>query len=712
MTPNFTRHFEKTAGVKLSLDPSLWRDKIFTHISKVHPYIAGNLGGDIDWSVDPIESSSGDATGTMIALIGETPIQIPIIVRNFELKNPDIYLTPDGDMDVLDKEVVLRYNSFNLVDVGQKIGPQDEYRSNKPHGSLLSKVAHATIKDEINRVGSSVVESNPGTAPIWERMLKRAALNPPSSDAIVLSENYGSYKLAAFSNGRKVKDLFISRETAFSDPSSKLAHMAREARETGTAVIMGSGEHKLAEERSYTSGFDLEKLRAYEGAIITKEDGNEVKGILIPIDSLEGLSRESPKTSESLAFIGDEGSYLFPLQGNVRPSGKDYTLKVRSTNNLDKGRKYFVRVKDKEGTKVSGPFIYRGTSRLADGALAFSFHIPSKGVAYFIVSESVSQLAYIDNEISAVTELYLAPISTRFIEAKSEVFPATITDAQIKQAFDLASYSAPVQVSGGLSSVVLERNGMDQSSYTPSEAIGCLISMGATRDSAEKIVKTACEDAKKILAYGLPAEEVQKVASDSLFRFMGVWADARHAINKLAEELEESEDYEEEDPEVPEEDLEQEPEEEDLEEPEEDIEEDPEMLEEEVEEGDFPEEEEGSEQPEQPFGQDQQEQSGQLGANQQQALDNQEMTAENEMVSSEEPLQDQLSTINLLNQYNATKFRDATPELEEAKKRIANVLYKIRTGEFKDVSEDVVKDGLVSVNSIIKSLAQIQASDS
>jgi hypothetical protein len=79
--------------------------------------------------------------------------------------------------------------------------------------------------------------------------------------------------------------------------------------------------------------------------------------------------------------------------------------------------------------------------------------------------------------------------------------------------------------------------------------------------------------------------------------------------------------------------------------------------------------------------------------------------------SANQDLQDSLSGMNLLNQYNAQRFADAIPEITEAKHVVADLLYKTRIGEVKGMNERVVRDALFSLRAILEGLFEISASN-
>jgi hypothetical protein len=74
-----------------------------------------------------------------------------------------------------------------------------------------------------------------------------------------------------------------------------------------------------------------------------------------------------------------------------------------------------------------------------------------------------------------------------------------------------------------------------------------------------------------------------------------------------------------------------------------------------------------------------------------------------------EKIQDSLNAVNVLNQYNASRFSDSVADIEEAKNAVAELLYRTRTGDVDTIEENVVKEGLTALDSIIDGLKELQA---
>jgi len=114
--------------MRLPNDTGKWKDKIYKRLLRMHPYLTEKVQGDIDWSVEPVDQSSGDAIGIITAKAGAQPIRIPVIVRDNKLKPIDMYLRPDGEMDVLDESVIMENPVPQSASIGRKINPHNGRR--------------------------------------------------------------------------------------------------------------------------------------------------------------------------------------------------------------------------------------------------------------------------------------------------------------------------------------------------------------------------------------------------------------------------------------------------------------------------------------------------------------------------------------------------------------------------------------------------------
>jgi hypothetical protein len=73
-------------------------------------------------------------------------------------------------------------------------------------------------------------------------------------------------------------------------------------------------------------------------------------------------------------------------------------------------------------------------------------------------------------------------------------------------------------------------------------------------------------------------------------------------------------------------------------------------------------------------------------------------------------MQSQMASMNMMNQYNASRFADALREIKDAKHAVAKLLYMVRTGEVELIDGDIAKEALTSLDAIIEGLEQVKAS--
>jgi len=63
--------------------------------------------------------------------------------------------------------------------------------------------------------------------------------------------------------------------------------------------------------------------------------------------------------------------------------------------------------------------------------------------------------------------------------------------------------------------------------------------------------------------------------------------------------------------------------------------------------------------------------------------------------------------MSIFNQYNASKFQGALTEIERAKSAVAEILYRVRTGDIETVDESVAKDALMALDAIVSGLQDL-----
>jgi hypothetical protein len=668
---NYTiRGQEKTADIQLPSNPELWLDEIYGHISKMHPYLMSYLQGDIDWSVDPIDESEGNATGTVTALLGEMPIQIPIVVRNLRLKPVDIYLSPSGEMDYLNRDVVLKHDMYRTVDVGQRISPHDAYISNRHIGGLLSnklasmmeKVAdYDNFHADVKRVEGHVTKDYPELGDSFRRL---AAYGQADRfyDTISVTSLEGAYKLAAFRKGYRVENLHLHRGQAFLDPQNKLAAMARQSRDGGAVAANRSLDKQAAIlTRSGLTSFS-------EGdALAIHCSSGEIPGRLYRLGSLDDTQGDPA----FLAFIGEDGEHLYPVQGAWSPAKSVKEPEKLTIEAIKPGMRLYMTL---PSGALAGPFLFKGLRTDRMGERLYEFHT-YHGAAYLSVGAVVSDITRLDSGRVAPRQ-YIIPSATRFIEAKKLITPVKATQDTIK----LAEAGRAVELAFDGSGYVC-RAGEEYILSQP-EAVAILMSLGATEESARDAVKVAHSlSGERVEVFGLESPLAQTRGAVSLAdftratRFIQGWSERRDAVTKLAAALSGMKKKA--------------------------------AFPEDMQKKDDADERETAEDNADEV--DANEEAALEGESQEQINTMEQDTLSEQGAKGDEALQDSLSSINLINQYNAGKFSKAIPEIEEAKRSVASILYQIRTGEVEEIDEDVVKDGLNALESILQGLNEINA---
>jgi hypothetical protein len=310
----------KTADFDLSINPERWTDEIFKFIYKRHPYLTGVLGGDIDWSIDPIDETEGNATGAVTALVGAHPIQIPIIVRNGRLKDIDIYVTPEGEMDYLSEKVLMGADEFETVDLGQKVDPmtlqQGVTSLGGPMGNsqsrVLSKVAsYGNFSQDVKRMAAHSDDERLSES--WARI---AAMSPEGRpfDALYMRDLGGHYKVAAYRRGYQIDRFDVSMADAFSAIGGDLADLARAAR--GTAVVVAGRPLSKTAEAFAGHHSSLETPAVGSGISIKLADGTTKTGKVLSRGSLR-----SDEVGSGVVWIDGDGCYLLDVQAHNSQSG-------------------------------------------------------------------------------------------------------------------------------------------------------------------------------------------------------------------------------------------------------------------------------------------------------------------------------------------------------------------------------------------------------
>jgi hypothetical protein len=710
--PRYDQSLRKVADVKLPNNPDMWTDAVYEHISKMHPYLASYLSGDVDWSVDPVDEQEGSATGTVTALIGDRPIQIPIIIRDGRLKEVDLFLNSEGEMDLLDRNIVLDQGSYQTVDVGQTIRYEDGLQSAQGMGnSYFSKVSsYGNFGRDVTRMRAHVESDYPELKESWDRIAKLAGVDRPF-DTLSVENSSGQYKVAAFRGGYKLDQFGVSKHAAFSDPNSQIAALARRTRK-GDEVISSRPLTKTAQ--AFTSAFEktASSFSVGASACVPSDSGNgieKVKGKVYRVATLQNIEGNDT----ILMFIGSDNRYSSPLPECAESASGGSAPKTVTVDGLQRGQHYFLL---HEGSAV-GPMQFLGTSQEdSKQDVLYAFRSLAEGPIGFYTSDRVSK-PFGMGGMAEKRAQYLIPTSASFAKIEGELVPLPLHESLSKMA-SLAEESAAVDVQFDGACYLCKCAGTSVDyRLSENEATAWLMSLGVTQDSAVSALQVAHDTLDKVAVYGVEtptnsdlgevADTIQKRAQ--IDRLIETWASARAPITKLAASLSKVADFPEEE-EEPEEELPVEEEEAPVQE---------EMPEEEMPEEEAPEEEAQGQMPEeqapaqpQAPGMPPQQAAAAGGGTQQQQQTMEQDTMASEGAGGMSSLQDSLNSVNLLNQYNASKFSDATPEIEKAKRSVANLLYRVRTGEIEEIDEEVIKDGLGALDAINRGLSEIASSRS
>ena len=651
---NFHRALKKTASTEMPSDPAKWRDEIYRHIVKMHPYLAGTLQGDIDWSIEPINEVEGSGVGHVTAFIGQTPIQIPVIVREHELAGVDIYLTPKGDMNALDKDVMLTHAADTTFQLGDRI---PRFAENGTGGAGMSEMvgkiaSYARFPADLKRVRAHVTADYPKLAASFDRLAKTAGLvRPAPYDTLAVEVLGNTVKIAAFDRGQIVERGHVSTSQAMADLNSKIAHIVRRASQgAGSEIVV---ERSVDKQATFFTGIQ-EKLDLKAGNYLEVFAGGcHQTGRLFLKSSLKGGLSLGKRPSE-FAMITPSGGYLDGISGEVRagsaPEGAAEAYAGRDLEELSDGEWGFMVLPD--GDSAIGPVRFEGMIRTGYGGKRLVFRSLIEGPFYVSVGERIKEITNMrgpfgltsTNAPSGHTMEYIVPKAVRFIRAVTPLIPEEgMTEAKLA--------SAAVSNGTGVCEMKLGHGGFmcktaltDLVDLTQTEAKAALMSLGSSPDSAQAALdKTASLDGRVLRVYGLEQPFDKEAGGNpedarlrpQIDRLVERFARARPSINKLASSIEEM----------------------------------------------------------------------------QMAASPGQPGADGGVAPAVDPqgMQDTLNAVNLLSPQNAARFADSKKEIEQAQRTIADLLYKTRTGDAKGLDEEVVREALFGLKSINAGLDELVA---
>lgn len=674
--PSFEDLFrEKTAGLNLPSDSSQWRDKIYKRLFRMHPYLEGKVQGDIDWSVEPINEEEGNGVGLVTALVGKQPVRIPVVVRDFELKPVDLYVNSEGDLDVLNENIVMKNPVHQTVDVGQKVRRHsgiDQIHNGLDDRSLLSKVSsYQGFKEDCERMERHVVEDFPKLAESFKRIKKKAEVDqePEWQTISVRHEKRpvrdDAFHVTTFHQGQKVASITATQQEIFDEPDSLGADLARKAKGRGGAVASRRELDKEALVIDQSGDGEMMSFSPGDGAVVPEEDG-QTEGRIYESVPIEYPYQDNGAFDQ--VFIGDNSRYMYPLADPIRESsGTDPISDTKPINEVGVGDQGFLVIpRDEEQPAVCGPMKMLKWQQDEVGDESAVFDSRMGGRIYLVVSEVMPKIQKADrDEEASAQQRYIVPDDVEFFETDGEVMPEETDEQKIAQ--DSATY----HMSGSGEKVEVRPPEQDNETLHPKEAQAMLSSVGATPQSAKQAVEKAAQSDRRVievrgLEHPIRASrgENRKVASnrDVVNNILDRWANAREPINKLAAGL-------------------------------------PDKLRQ-------------AQQKMRQRGEGMQPQPMMPGKQDgPQRREREQDLRPGPGEDQRKGMQDSLNAINMLNQYNASKFSESLDEIEDAKYTVAEVLYRARTGEIDTVEESVVKDALFALDTVTEGLRELKATE-
>ncbi len=664
---------EKTAGLNLPNNTEQWKDRIYKRLLRMHPYLDGKLQGGIDWSVEPINEEEGDGVGLVTAIVGDQPIRIPILVRDFELKPIDLYVRPDGDLDVLGKDIVMKNPVHQTVDVGQKIRPHSGLdRLYNAHGidrgGMLSKVSsYDGFREDCERMKRHIAEDFPKLAGSFDRIKEAANDHNSEWDTIsVRHENRpvrgDQFHVSTFRQGEKVSSTVASHDEMFENPNSMGAKLARKAKSDGDVMAARRDLDKEAVVIDQSGAGKIVNFEPGDGATVPTEDG-DVDGRVY--DTVRLHSAYHDKGPVGGVFIGENSKYMYPVSEPAESSsGADPLTDQKPITDIQVGDEGFLVIPqpDKDTPRVSGPMKLVEWQQDDVGDESAVFESRLGGRVYVVQSEVLGRVQEIDRDTEPdAQQRFLVPESVKFLESDGLIMPEGQNE---KEAENGVSY---YMAKKGGRVEVRTQNGEEV--LPAKEAQAMLASVGASAESAQKAVKEAQNSSNRVLEVkGLEPPmrkgrgENRKVAANQevVNNLLERWANSRGAINKLAEQL-------------------------------------PAAL-------------KRARQRMRERGQTPKRQPMMPGREGSSEMSDKQKLRPGPDEDQRRDMQDSLNAINMLNQYNASKFSESLDEIEDAKRTVAELLYRARTGEIDTVEESVVKDAMFALDTVTEGLRELKAS--
>lgn len=545
----------KIGSIKLPPDPTMWTDRIYEHIAQTHPYLVDHLQGGIDWSEEPIDEDTGDGIGHITALIGEKPIQIPIIVRDYKLSPIDLYITSKGDMDLLNKDMATkRFNPQN-VRVGNSIDPNLQYDREGALNSWLGKVgAYSGFAEDCERVFPELEKEYPGMSEGITRITKSAHnhSSSPDEDTLVVQEIGGSgYRITSFSTGEKIATQSIRRGSAYENPNSILAKAARKADETGNAIIINRPLDKKAMtalSEGATKGDSPSKMDAGDTASLLTDSGDRVGGVMMRRVTLD--EPEAKAKNGSMIFLsqnGDNGAYS--TSPRMLKAGDGQALSMTQTKDIidaKRNEKGFIAVPQigDKAAALSGPVRIKQRLTNEHGERVVRVDSITDGSARLVLSDRVNRILPLERKKHKANR-YTVPTDLKFVQAEKELIPASsspeeVLNEKVAESDDLGI----VSIAESRGSFLCRAENQEES-LMQKEAQAWLMSLGCQEKSAQELTKKAREENSRITIYGLESpisslrgqRHVPPEAEEKIATFIDTWTKEKESINKFAAQL-------------------------------------------------------------------------------------------------------------------------------------------------------------------------------
>ena len=544
---NYTvKNLVKTGGTKLPPQSSRWEDKIYEHINQTHPYIAEYLQGSVDWGEEPIDEDQGSGIGTITALIGDQPVEIPIVVRDFELSPIDIYIKPDGRKDLLDRDLLIKKFDPRNVQVGNTIDPYMDLGTNNMQTNWMGKIgSYNGFYEDCKRVLPELQEKYPSMSESIQKIAEFAQKNKEKKEDIILfQKNASTYEVTSFSQGQKTGFSIFSEEDAFAE-ESMLSKAARKVEEDGYAVLINRPLDKRARHISNQDyGKDPDEFDINDGVSFISEENGKIKGIAYPMTYFAELGKKD-KTYKNIFISSDGKQFCVDPDRLIADNVKRQIYDQYNLYELETGDKGFLVVKDnKKKECLIGPLTITGNKRNHKKEREITLNSRFDQGVKIIASGMVLTHAKLKDVQG--NNVFMLPRSTQFIPCSEEIFPASTSmrEIEVKTASSEEGQDI-VRLSENNGSYLCKAGTQQAEPLEEKEAFAWLMSLGCEEKGAKEYVKEARTIDSRIEIFGLESpykkdKGITKKAhnnSGKVRDILDLWVDRKEVVNKLAASL-------------------------------------------------------------------------------------------------------------------------------------------------------------------------------